>query len=152
MLTTCSTASWRKISNVFASKRLFRGLRTCESRTTLHETNLTLFEARVTYSRRLAYVSLANCDTPELYDVTLYSIVQFGLQVLPSIRRYCHRHSLHSLPNALFYPPPTHPPPAPIIIISPRYERYETIPEAHPDDIKVVRKLVRRAIRNLVGW
>ena len=80
--------------------------------------------------------ALANCDTPELYDVTLYSIVQFGLQVLPSIPRYCHRHSLHSLPNALFYPPPTHPPPAPIIIISPRYDWYETMPEAHPDDMK----------------
>ena len=105
-----------------ASKRVFRDLRTCEANTTLNETNLTLFEAKVTHFRRLASVSLANCDTLlrcmmmySLYSLAVAGVAKYS-QVLPSPL---------TLPAAkcLVLPsPPTHPPPPPIIIISPRCE------------------------------
>ena len=90
-LTTCGTASWRKISNVFASKRTFRGLRTYEGKITLHKTSLSLFEARVTYFRRLASVSPRKlwhprtvwCDIVQYCTVWSAGVAKYS-QVLPS--------------------------------------------------------------------
>ena len=148
MLTTCGTASWRKISNVFASKRTFRGLRTYEGKITLHKTSLSLFEARVTYFRRLASVSPRKLWHPRTVwcDIVQYCTVWSGrcCQVFPGIAIATHS-TRCQMPCFTLHLHTHHHPPSSL-------PRYETMPEAPPDDRKVVRKLVRRAIRNLVRW